>query len=189
MRPDEWWKNFGLGTEVDASGAFIFNGTRFLHSVDNFYYSVDTFEVLYNLSVGLERLLKVAIVLSEHHESIDIDQLEESLITHNTQDLLERLNANRDLGLAGIHREFVALLSKFYKTHRYARYSLRSVPGIDEEKSDFLRFLAKHLNIDVANEDLLTPIRNTDQIRRFVGKIIQRIVTSVFPVLRRTRIV
>jgi len=33
MRPDEWWKNFGLGLEVDASGAFIYNGIKLLDTV------------------------------------------------------------------------------------------------------------------------------------------------------------
>jgi hypothetical protein len=34
MRRDEWWKNFGLGLELDASGAFIYNGIKFLDSLE-----------------------------------------------------------------------------------------------------------------------------------------------------------
>jgi len=33
MTPEEWWKNFALGTEIDAAGAFVYNGIRALHEL------------------------------------------------------------------------------------------------------------------------------------------------------------
>lgn len=83
MKPTEWWKNFALGIELDVAGTFIYNGIRALHELHHFQHPVDSFEILYNLSVGIERLLKVAIILIEHSESEDLNSLEESLITHN----------------------------------------------------------------------------------------------------------
>ena len=78
MRPDEWWKNFGLGLEVDVSGAFIYNGIKLLDITESFNHATDVFEILYNLSVGIERLAKVAIVLVEHDNEVKIEDLEES---------------------------------------------------------------------------------------------------------------
>ena len=185
MTPEEWWKNFALGMEIDAAGAFIYNGIRSLHELPTLNHPVDSFEVLYNLSVGLERLLKVAIILIEHTDQIDIEKFEESLISHSTIDLANRVDSQRGLALAGVHREFLSLLSKFYKSHRYGRYSLSAVPNIYQEKLGFLRFLAKHLKIQLDLESEFTPIRNTNQIRKSVGKVVKKISDEVFAVVGR----
>lgn len=143
---------------------------------------MDSFEVLYNLSVGIERLLKVAIILIEHRDHVDMEQFEESLISHNTIDLANRVNSQRNLQLSNIHREFLSILSKFYKIHRYGRYSLSAVPEIYEEKRLFLDFVAKHLKIPLPIDDEFEQIPNTDQIRRFVGKVVKKICDELFQV-------
>jgi len=65
MKPTEFWENFNLGEEVSISGAFIYNGLRRFHELKNLDYTDEVFEVFYYLSVGLERLLKIAVVLLE----------------------------------------------------------------------------------------------------------------------------
>lgn len=183
MTPEEWWKNFALGIEIDVSGTFVYNGIRALHELVSLNHPVDSFEVLYNLSVGIERLLKVAIILIEHHDQIDIEQLEESLISHNTIDLANRVDSQKKLQVSNVHREFLSLLSKFYKTHRYGRYSLSVVPNIYEEKRQFLEFVAKHLQISIPVDNEFYQIPNTDQIRRFVGKVVKKICSEIFRVV------
>ena len=154
------------------------------NTTESFNHPVDVFEILYNLSVGIERLLKVAIVLIEHNDEVTNEEFEKSLITHNTQALLERLNEHKDLNLTHLNWEFVALLSKFYKSHRYARYSLRSVLNIAQEKIQFLEFISKHLHVDFDVDDEFAPLVNTDQIKRFIGKIVKRIARSIFSVIQ-----
>lgn len=183
MKPDEWWKNFGLGMELDASGAFIYNGIKTLDSLDSLNHAVDIFEVLYNLSVGIERLLKVSIILIEHNESVSIEELEKSLITHNTMDLANRVNDHANLNLSGIHREFLALLSKFYKSHRYGRYSLACIPNIDAEKGMFLQFIQKHLGVEVDLGDPYSSVENTDQMKKFIGKVVKKISDPLFSII------
>ena len=183
MTPEEWWKNFALGIEIDASGTFVYNGIRALHELVSLRHPVDSFEVLYNLSVGIERLLKVAIILIEHHDQIDIEQFEQSLISHNTIDLANRVSSQKGMQLSDVHREFLSLLSKFYKTHRYGRYSLSAVPNNYEEKRLFLEFVAKHLQISIPIDDEFAPIPNTNQIRRFVGKVVKKICSEIFRVV------
>jgi hypothetical protein len=185
MRPDEWWRNFGLGLEIDVSGSFIYNGIKLLDEAEMFNHAPDIFEILYNLSVGIERLTKVAIVLIEYTGDVKIEDLEESIITHNTLDLIERLNKHRSLGLSGINKEFIALLSKFYKSYRYARYSLGSVPNIDEEKIQFLVFINKHLNLALDIHDQYALLANTDQIKTFIGRTVRKTVHSVFKVIQQ----
>ena len=185
MTPEEWWKNFALGMEIDAAGTFIYNAIRSLHELPALNHPVDSFEVLYNLSVGIERLLKVAIILNEHSDQTDIEEFEESLISHSTIELANRVDSRTKLDLADVHREFLSLLSKFYKSHRYGRYSLSAVPNIYQEKLEFLGFLAKHLNLEIDLESEFAPIQNTNQIRRFVGKIVKKISGEVFRVVGR----
>lgn len=183
MRPDEWWKNFALGAELDVAGTFIYNGIKSLHDLDMLDQAVDIFEVLYNLSVGTERLLKVAIILIEHNTQVDVAELEGSLITHSTIDLAIRVQRHVDLDLTDLHREWLSLLSKFYKSYRYGRYTSRAVPDVFEEKRVFQEFLAKHLNLTLG-DDVWFSLRNSDQIRKFVGKIVKRIADSLFRVVR-----
>ncbi|EGV29063.1 hypothetical protein ThidrDRAFT_3379 [Thiorhodococcus drewsii AZ1] len=185
MKPDEWWQNFALGVEVDISGTFIYNGIQRLDKLENLGAATDIFEVLYNLSVGIERLLKVAIILIEYSDELDIEAFERSLISHNVMDLANRVDTVRSLSLSGVHKEFLSLLSKFYKTHRYGRFSLGSVPDIRAEKDDFLNYLEKHLKIETQNHNEFFPVYNTDQIRKFVGKIVFKIAKSVFTVIGR----
>jgi hypothetical protein len=183
MMPETCWKNFALGMEIDVSGTFIHNGIKALHELSSLRQPVDSFEILYNLSVGIERLLKVAIILIEHCDNIDMEQFEKSLMSHNTIDLANRVNSQRNLQLSNVHREFLSILSKFYKTHRYGRYSLSTVPEISQEQRLFINFLVKHLNISLPIDDKFAPIQNTDQIRRFMGKVIKKICDELFQIV------
>jgi len=184
MTPEEWWKNFALGIELDTAGTFIYNGIKTLEDLQSFQHPVDTFEILYNLSVGIERLLKIAIILLEHDDTIDIEELEKSLISHNTVELADRVDKHEPMSLPNLHKEFLALLSKFYKSHRYGRYSLSSVPNIQEEKRCFLEFIEKHLSLVLSIDDEFAYISNTDQIRKFIGRVVQKISSKLFSIIR-----
>lgn len=184
MRRDEWWKTFALGAELDVAGMFIYNGIKSLHDLEFLDQSVDIFEVLYNLSVGTERLLKVAIILIEHDVQADVEALEKSLLTHNTIQLANRVQKHADLGLKNIHREWLSLLSAFYKSHRYGRYTFRAVPNVFEEKRIFQAFLKKHLGVDLGDDQWFS-LRNTDQIRRFIGRVVRKITDALFRVVQR----
>jgi len=151
--------------------------------LNSFQYPVDTFEILYNLSVGIERLLKISIILIEHVENTDIEELEKSLMTHNTIELYNRVNVQRNLGLADIHKEFLTLLSKFYKSHRYGRYSLSTVPNISDEKISFLEFIQKHLDIELSIHNEFSFIGNTDQIKKFIGRVVKKISSALFSII------
>jgi CRISPR/Cas system-associated endoribonuclease Cas2 len=185
LNQNEFWKNFCLGLEVDASGAFIYNGIRHLDSLENLSHPIDIFEILYNLSVGIERLFKVGIILSEYNNQFTTESNKADFYTHSSIDLLDKLNSYSDLKLAKIHREFLVLLSEFYKQHRYGRFSISSVFDSDLEKKQFQKFLKKHLKLDIEEvEGGIYPFRNTDQIKKFMGKVVKRITDSAFNVIK-----
>ena len=184
MKPSEWWKNFALGMEVDAAGTFIYNGIKSLHDLPSFHHPVDAFEILYNISVGVERLLKVAVVLLEHNDQCDIQALEQSLITHNTIELANRVASHKPLNLSSVHNEYLSLLTKFYKSIRYNRFSLNSAPNIYEEKEHLLTFLHKYIHVNVSNDEFI-PTQNTNQVRIFIGRTTKAITDKVFHIIRQ----
>ncbi len=95
------WKNFTLGEELHIAGRFIYNGLRSFHEMNVLHNDDEAFEVLYQLSVGFERLLKVAVILIEHDDTLDQEHFEQSLITHSHLDLLARVTKKASLTPGG----------------------------------------------------------------------------------------
>ena len=100
MNPSNFWKNFRLGEEIHIAGVFIYNGLRRFHELKKLDFSDELFEFLYELSVGFERLLKIAVILYEHNDSTDQQELERSIITHNHLELVHRLRKHVALGIS-----------------------------------------------------------------------------------------
>jgi len=184
MRPDEYWKNFNLGTELDIAGRFLFNGLQAFHEMRNFVAEEEIFEFLYGVAVGIERLLKIAVILTEHDKTLDQVEFEKGLITHSHQELVKRLKESHQIDFAGLDNEFIAILSTFYKSRRYGRYSLASVHAPARERDDLIGFLEKHLNIKIDIEGMFTVTPNDRRHKKFVGRVISRIVLPVFQTIK-----
>lgn len=183
MNPLEFWQNFQLGKEQEIASNFIYDALRNLHEAETLSQETEIFPILYGLSVGIERMLKVAIVLVEFNENIDIDEFEKSLITHNHLDLFNRLNRNTEINLGKVHIEFLNLLSVFYKTHRYDRFNINSIKNLDKDKKALHSFLHKHLNIDVTEDFPLTAVWNNVRIKKFLGRIVKKIAKSLYKIV------
>jgi hypothetical protein len=186
MRSTEAWKNFNLGQELSVSGTFIYNGLRRFHEMRILNNTDEIFEVLYNLSVGLERLLKIAVVLLEHTETTDQNKLEKSLITHNHLDLLQRVTKRAQVNLGGPHKEFLALLGTFYKTIRYDRFTISSVYDPDKERDELCGFLGKHLHVNLERSSSMFPTHNDARYREFLRKLVTKISSALYEVVRTT---
>ncbi len=184
MNKQEAWKNFNLGEELSISGTFIYNGLRRFHETQALDHTDEIFEFLYNLSVGLERLLKIAVVLLEHKDDADQEALEKSLITHNHLELLKRVKDHRKLNLGSPHNEFLALLSTFYTSLRYDRFTLSSVYDTDRERKALWGFLSKHLNVDLREPSGLFATRNDTRYRKYIRGIVTKISSALFEVVR-----
>jgi hypothetical protein len=179
----EVWKNFDLGTELDIAGTFVYNGLRALHEMRTLDEPEEIFEFFYNLAVGIERLMKVALILSEHDDSLDQQEFEKSLITHTHLELLRRLKVVASINLAVPHNEFLGMLGTFYNSFRYDRFSLSPTWNPDKEKSAMRSFLQKHLSITLNNESSIFPNENTPQIKKFVGNLVQKISVQLYGII------
>jgi len=183
MDKQTFWKNFKLGQELHISGRFIFNGLRCFHEMEHLYHYDEIFETLYNLSAGTERLLKVAIILTEHDSTVEQSEFESSLITHDHQSLLLRLKESRQIGFSTVHNDLLAILGAFYKTHRYDRYVLATMTTESKEKSAIHEFFEKHLKIEIKDEAPFNVSENTDQLRRFIGRTVGKITKALYDLI------
>ena len=183
MNASDFWKNFRLGEEVHVAGSFIYNGLRRFHELELFDYSDELFEFLYNLSVGIERLLKIAIVLCEHTEVTDQEALEQSLITHNHLDLVARLRKHEDINFGKPQNSFLQLLSTFYKTLRYDRFSLGSVYKGKKEASAILALLSRHLNIEITESHPFGGTPNENRYRSFIRRSVLKISQTIYRIV------
>jgi hypothetical protein len=179
----EFWKNFKLGEELQIAGRFVYNGLRCFHEMDTLDNEDEVFDTLYSISVGIERLFKIAIILVEHEDTMEQDEFEKSLITHNHQSLLDRLKKKRSFELSAVHNEFLSLLNTFYKTHRYGRYSTSQLTIDNKEKDALQTYIGKHLGITVSDDTIFHPNRNNQRIRKFLGKIVGKISGLLYEII------
>lgn len=180
MNSADFWKNFRLGEEVHVAGSFIYNGLRQFHELQLFDHADELFEFLYNLSVGLERLLKIAVVLYEHTDDGDQEVLEQSLITHTHLDLSARLRKHVLLNFGKPQTELLQLLSIFYKTLRYDRFSLNSVYKGKKEMEAILMQLSKHLDVEIPVGKLPFGTYNDDRFRKFMHRTVLKISRTIY---------
>ncbi|MBE0614863.1 MAG: hypothetical protein IH604_14430 [Burkholderiales bacterium] len=183
MNPAEFWKNFRLGEELSISGAFIYNGLRRFHELRKLDYPDEIFEVFYYLSVGLERLLKIAVVLLEHKDDVDQGALEQSLITHSHLDLLHRIKQHTTVSLSTPHNELLSLLATFYKTFRYDRFSLSSVSDLRKERDALCGFFAKYLQVEIADSGSILGTPNEPRYRKFLRTTVQKISAVLYQII------
>lgn len=178
----EYWKNFNLGTELTISGSFIYNGIKAFDEMEIFYHEEEIFEFLYNISVGIERLEKVLIILSENDANTGTDQFEEKLKTHNHIELFEWVVKNTGSQLPSIDKEFLHLLTNFYKNWRYDRYLSKEFAAAGKEKDALNAFIEKHRQITISNQ-FLNPTKNEYKTKKLIGEVIGRISNTLYELI------
>lgn len=184
MNESDFWKNFKLGEEISVSGVFIYNGLRRYHEMRSLDFTEELFEFLYDLSVGIERLLKIAVVLFEHNDSIDQDELEKSLITHSHLDLLARLRKHVQANLGGPQIDLLGLLGRFYKSLRYDRFSLSSVYDARKERKAICDWLGKHLQVEFTEKSSVFGTLNEDRYRKFVRRTTLAVSRALYQIIK-----
>lgn len=184
MTQTQRWKNFSLGEELSVAGTFIYNGLRRFYELHQLDYADDLFEVLYHLSIGIERLMKIAIILLEHDDVGDQEAFEASIMTHNHQALLARIQKHKDIKFSKSENALLHLLTKFYGNLRYDRFSLRSPLPLEKEKHELLDFLENHLRADFKDRDSMFAHENTDQYKKFIRKIVANISSGLYEIVR-----
>jgi hypothetical protein len=184
MDAKTFWKNFSLGKELDIAGSFIYNGLKAFDLMENFAQEDSIFEFFYNTSVGIERLEKILVILIEHSDTVDQNDFENSLRTHNHLELLKRISKKHNCGLNNLHNEFLELLSNFYRTMRYDRYNLNSIYSHDKERVGLISFLEKHLKTKIVYKDMFVT-QNEWRIKKFIGRVVGKICDVFYKLIEK----
>jgi hypothetical protein len=178
------WKNFSLGKELSLAGSYIYNGLKTFDEMENFYHEEDIFEFLYAISIGTERLEKIVITLKEDIPPDKQNDFEKTLITHNNLELMKRVTKNEDKDVSSLSYEFLQLLSKFYKSWRYDRFSLSDFRDFGKEKKAFIEFMEKNLKIKIDNDSLIVT-QNITRYKKFIGRTIGKIIEYLYEIVKR----
>lgn len=184
MKASEFWKNFRLGEELHIAGGFIYNGLRRYHELRQLDHPDELFEFLYDLSVGLERLLKIAVVLCEHSDTTNQANLEQSLRTHRHLALLARLRKHELINFGQPQVELLVLLGAFYNSLRYDRFTLSSVYEGKKEVKSLCGLFEKHLNVSFPADTSLFGTMNEDRYRAFIFRTVLKITHRIYKIVR-----
>ena len=178
-----FWKNFNLGDELQIAGVFIYNGLRRFNRMRALNYSDEIFEVLYDLSVGLERLLKITVVFVEYEGKRDQHEFELSLHSHNHNALLARVKEKESIRLGDQHAGLLGLLETFYSDFRYGRFSLSSVPDLDRERDALYRFFNHQLGTELRDSGSMFITENERRFKKHLTSLALTIAQTLFELI------
>lgn len=185
MNKSDFWKNFSLGTEIEVSGNFIYHGLKIINTIKNFDYPEEVFELLYNISVGFERMMKITILLLSDNKNHEKNVLANKFKNHNLLNLLEEIERNYELNFKKQDRAFLNLLMNFYKKNRYSRFEKDDNNHYQKDKDDFIRFLKKYKKIDNhnINHSIISNFQNDYKVQSFLVSIISKIANKFYELI------
>lgn len=179
------WKNFNLNIELHISGNFIYNGIYLIDRYHQLRYEDDCFMLLYDISVGIERLEKIVYLLLAHKfdNTMPIDKLK----NHNHIKLYELINQYISLNFGSKELALLRLLSEFYSKGRYVHLDYdENVQKLDLNKNKNRLFQFFDEFLDIKSATFITEnsvISLTDEIKKNIGETISNIVTPIYSVI------
>ena len=162
-------KNFALNREVGIAGKFIYDGMHDLNCIDNYMDIDNIFGFLYKIAVGIERLQKIAYILLKNPDAEEYKHIEEEIITHSHVGLQDKINTFTDVSLNEHQKAFLHLLTRFYNSSRYDRFSFTT--SINMEQKLFIGYIKERLKIDI-DIDSIYPTIFENRVKKFLGKVI-----------------
>ncbi|EJF90305.1 hypothetical protein [Bartonella tamiae] len=152
--------------------------------MENFSSEVDVFEFFYPLAVGYERLLKVAIILSEHDPFGDTKKFEKGLKTHSHEKLVKCLENTCNIKFLNREKEFISILTEFYKSDRYNRFNFEPVFNTNSEPIKLTKFIQKHFK-DELYPDVDATAYNSIEHCKFIGEVVSNIVNPIYEIVQK----
>ena len=139
MSEDEAFDDLKMhfGRELHNAGKFLFDGCEGFYNLSQKYMDYGLFDILLRLSIGVERVQKIILSLSENKMN---EQDKKALYTHSHQRLqaiIKKIYSN-DVNFNKEQNKFIELLGDFYKQDRYGFFH-------EEDKNQKSLFLANDL--------------------------------------------
>lgn len=173
-------KNFALNREVGIAGKFIYDGMHDLNCIDNYMDIDNIFGFLYKIAVGIERLQKIAYILLKNPDAEEYKHIEEEIITHSHVGLQDKINTFTDVSLNEHQKAFLHLLTRFYNSSRYDRFSFTT--SINMEQKLFIGYIKERLKIDI-DIDSIYPTIFENRVKKFLGKVIGDLSNAYYEII------
>lgn len=168
--------NYALVKELEIAGVQIWKA---IDDINRSYIIKDSknlvidyiFASLYQVAQGIERLLKISIELLIYgKEKYEKEKVNKLLYGHNHSAMVDYLIKEKRLKLKSKEKYLVKLLSKFYNSARYHRYSY-----IEDDLLELklIREFAKHLKDENYDE----------AVKHMYGKSIGRISHALYTLI------
>jgi len=166
-----YFKNFPMGTEIQIAGSFVYLGLQEFNRLKSFYHEDEVFPVLYHIAIGIERLQKVLVVLTEEITVVNREKVEEELkkLGHRHVALHNRIRENISVQFTKDELKLLHLLNDFYKYCRYDRFKLDN--SYAKERDLLVKFFNLSLDKNI-NMDAFWPTPNDYENKRFFGKLV-----------------
>lgn len=174
-------KNFALNKEVGIAGKFIYDGMRDLNCAINYKDTDNIFGFLYKISVGIERLQKIAYILLKNPTENKYQEIEKEIITHSHTGLQEKINKLTTIKLNDHQKAFLNLLTSFYNSSRYDRYNYST--QLDDELQLFFNYVEERLKIKIEMYDFFIP-QIDKKVKRFIGRVILGLAQGLYSIIR-----
>ena len=151
------WKSINALNKIDFSE----NGGRCIHLIEYPFFT------LYFASQGIERMQKIIVELvckKNHIREMEKEKVYELLMSHAHNKLNNWIEVKEDIKLNKNCRKLIDILTRFYNTVRYARYSDESYMKSNSPEYDLLLELKSSNSLDL-NWDIKNRFGN------YLGKI------------------
>ncbi len=174
-------KNFALNKEVGIAGKFIYDGMRDLNCALNYMDTDNIFGFLYKISVGIERLQKIAYILLKNPTEEEYPEIEKEIITHSHTGLQEKISTLTSIKLNAHQEAFLHLLTNFYNSSRYDRFNFST--QLDNELQLFLNYVKDRLQIKIEMDYLFVP-QIDKKVKNFIGRVILGLAQTLYNIIR-----
>lgn len=139
------------------------------------------FGFLYKISVGIERLQKIAYILLKNPTENKYQEIEKEIITHSHTGLQEKINKLTTIKLNDHQKAFLNLLTSFYNSSRYDRYNYST--QLDDELQLFFNYVEERLKIKIEMYDFFIP-QIDKKVKRFIGRVILGLAQGLYSIIR-----
>lgn len=175
-------KNFALCKEVGIAGKFIYDGMRDLNIIRNYVDTDNIFGFLYKISVGIERLQKIAYILLKNPTEEEFANIEKEIITHSHTGLQDKINSLTKVKLNKHQISFLHLLTRFYNSSRYDRFNLST--SLYNEQDLLIEYIQERLNIEIEIHSFFVP-HIDNNVKKFLGKVIIGLTRLLYDIISK----
>ncbi len=180
------WKNFDLNKELHIAGSFIYEGINLIDRLSQLRFEDEYFQFLYNISVGIERLEKIAYLLIAHKSGDELPSTKWK--KHDHPKLYDLINVHTEFLLETRELAFLKMLRNFYIEGRYDRFNYNSYnSGSNKDKDLLLEYLINFLNVNpinfLGNERI---VFLPQELKNEIGEIISCVVLPLYDLINDT---